>query len=166
MRSAGMRTSPAQAIRQPRQIALLVGFILLVLVVGGVIGVATAPGDWYAGLNKPFFNPPNWLFAPVWTLLYVLIGIAGWRSFVAAPKGRAMMFWWAQLLLNWLWSPVFFSLHLLWPALIVILAILAAIISFIAASWRADRTAAWLFVPYLCWVSFATALNAAVAVLN
>ena len=161
-----MSTSPATAIRQPRQVALLVGFVLLVVVVGGVIGVTTAPADWYAGLAKPAFNPPNWIFAPVWTLLYVLIGIAGWRVFVAAPKSLAMRFWTAQLLLNWLWSPVFFSLHLLWPALIVIAAILGMIVGFIAASWRTDRTAAWLFVPYFCWVAFATALNAAVAMLN
>jgi tryptophan-rich sensory protein len=72
----------------------------------------------------------------------------------------------AQMVLNWLWSPVWFTLHALWPALAIILAILLAIIAFIAASWRPDRVAAWLFIPYAVWVAFASSLNLSIALLN
>jgi tryptophan-rich sensory protein len=100
--------------------------LLLVLVVGGglVIGFLTAPGEWYAGLSKPAFNPPNWIFAPVWSILYVLIAIAGWRSFERDRSGWPMKFWWGQLALNFLWSPVFFAAHRIDLALIVVLLLL------------------------------------------
>ena len=80
--------------------------LFLVLVVGGglAIGFLTAPGAWYAGLAKPSFNPPNWLFAPVWTVLYVLIAMAAWRIFERNRNGWLMKIWWAQLVLNFLWS--------------------------------------------------------------
>jgi tryptophan-rich sensory protein len=142
--------------------------LLLVLVVGGglVIGFLTAPGEWYASLTKPAFNPPNWIFAPVWTILYVLIAIAGWRSFERDRSGWPMKFWWGQLALNFLWSPVFFAAHRIDLALIVILLLLAAILAFLAAAWRQDRTAAWLFAPYAAWVAFASLLNGAIWLLN
>ena len=151
---------------KPRNWILLAGFIAVVVGVGALIGVSTAPGDWYDSLDKPPFNPPSWLFSPVWFTLYVLIAIAGWRTFLRDRQGTAMKLWVAQMLVNWLWSPVFFTLHWLWPALVVILAMLASIIAFIVVSWRADRVAAWLFVPYAAWVGFATLLNLSIAVLN
>lgn len=79
--------------------------LFLVLVVGGGLAISyvTAPGEWYAGLAKPSFNPPNWLFAPVWTVLYVLIAVAGWRTFERDRAGWPMRVWWAQLGLNFLW---------------------------------------------------------------
>jgi tryptophan-rich sensory protein len=85
--------------------------LFLILVIGGglAIGFLTAPGEWYAALAKPDFNPPNWLFAPVWTLLYILIAIAGWRVFERNRNGWPMKLWWAQLVLNFLWSPIFFA---------------------------------------------------------
>ncbi len=142
--------------------------LFLILVVGGglTIGFLTAPGAWYAGLTKPSFNPPNWLFAPVWTALYVLIGIAGWRTFERDRGGWPMRLWWAQLALNFLWSPAFFAAHQIALALGIILLLLAAILAFIGASWRQDWVAAWLFVPYAAWVAFASALNAAILALN
>lgn len=142
--------------------------LFVVLVVGGglAIGYLTAPGAWYAGLAKPWFNPPNWLFGPVWSLLYVLIAVAGWRTFERDPGGSAMKLWWAQLLLNFLWSPVFFTAQRIGLALIVVLLLLATILAFLAVSWRKDRVAAWLFVPYAAWVAFASLLNAAIFVLN
>lgn len=150
----------------PRNWLILAGFLALVIGVGSVIGISTAPGEWYAGLDKPPFNPPNWIFAPVWFVLYVLIAIAGWRTFLRAPSGAAMKLWAGQMVLNWLWSPVFFTLHWLWPAMVVILAMLAAILAFIAVNWKQDRVSSWLFVPYAAWVSFASLLNLSVAVLN
>jgi len=141
--------------------------LFLVLVVGGglAIGASNLPGGWYAGLAKPWFNPPNWIFAPAWTILYVLIAIAGWRTFQRSP-GRAMLIWWAQLAFNFSWSPVFFRAHLVLAALCVIAAMFVLIMGFIAVQWRRDRVSALLFVPYAMWVGFAASLNAAIYILN
>jgi tryptophan-rich sensory protein len=142
--------------------------LFLVLVVGGglAIGYLTAPGQWYASLAKPSFNPPNWVFAPVWTVLYILIAVAGWRTFVRDHASVRMKLWWGQLVLNFIWSPVFFAAHQIGIALLVIVLLLAVIIAFVAASWREDRIAAWLFAPYAAWVAFASVLNASIFALN
>lgn len=142
--------------------------MFLALVVGGglTIGYFTAPGEWYAQLEKPNFNPPGWVFGPVWTVLYVMIAIAGWRIWRQDPAGWPMRLWWGQLSLNFLWSPTFFAAHLIGPALAIVLLLLAAILGFIAASWRQDRAAALLFVPYAAWVAFASVLNASILALN
>lgn len=152
--------------RNPRSIGLLVGFVLLVVVVGGVIGAGNLPDAWYTGLAKAPWNPPNWVFGPAWFLLYVLIGIAGWRTFLRAPRSVEMALWVGQLLLNWAWSPTWFTLHAIWPAYAIIVAMFVLIVGFIVLSWRRDRLAAWLFVPYALWVAFASTLNLAVALLN
>lgn len=145
---------------------MLAVFLAIVIGVGAVIGAATAPGEWFASLEKPPFNPPNWVFAPTWFVLYVLIAVAGWRTFLRDQRGTAMKLWAGQMVVNWLWSPAFFALHWLWPAMLVILAMLVLIVSFIAVSWRQDRVSAWLFVPYAAWVCFASLLNLSIAVLN
>jgi tryptophan-rich sensory protein len=150
----------------PRSLPLLIAFLVVVVGVGGLIGFVTSPGEWYAGLEKPPFNPPNWLFGPVWLALYVCIAIAGWRTFRREPRGRSMLLWYGQMVVTWLWPPIFFSLHLLWPAVAVIAALLALILAFIAWRWRQDRLAALLFVPYAGWVAFATILNVSIALLN
>jgi len=126
----------------------------------------TASCEWYAGLAKPPFNPPNWVFAPVWTVLYVLIAVAGWRTFERDRSGWAMKLWWAQLVLNFLWSPVFFAVHRIGLALLVILLLLAAILAFLVMSWRQNRVAAWLFAPYAAWVAFAAVLNGSIWLLS
>ena len=161
-----MSTLTISDLKTPRALLLLAVFLAVVIGVGALIGISTAPGEWYANLNKPPFNPPNWLFGPVWFALYVLIAIAGWRTFLAEPNGLAMKLWYGQMVLNWLWSPIWFSLHLLWPAFIVIIAIFALILAFIQNRWRRDRVSAWLFVPYAAWVGFASLLNLAIATLN
>jgi translocator protein len=146
----------------------LVLIVFLVLVVGGglAIGYLTAPGEWYARLAKPAFNPPGWIFGPVWTVLYVLIAVVGWRVWQRDRAGWPMKLWWTQLALNFLWSPVFFAAHQIGLALLVILVLLAAILAFIATAWRQDRVAAWLFVPYAAWVAFASVLNGSIWILN
>jgi tryptophan-rich sensory protein len=144
----------------------LILFLVLVLGGGLVLGFLTTPGEWYAGLAKPSFNPPAWLFGPVWTVLYVLIAIAGWRVWQRDRTGWPMKLWWAQLALNFLWTPVFFAAHQIGPALVVILLMLAAILAFIVTAWRLDRVAAWLFVPYAAWVAFASLLNGSIWMLN
>jgi tryptophan-rich sensory protein len=146
--------------------ASLLLFLLLVLGGGLLIGYATLPGAWYASLIKPPFNPPNWVFAPAWTLLYVLIAVAGWRTWLREPAGAAMKIWGAQLVLNFAWSPTFFGAKLMGPALVVILALLASIVLFIATVWNRDRISGWLFAPYAAWVAFATLLNASLLLLN
>lgn len=142
--------------------------LLFLLVSGGglTIGYLTAPGEWYAALEKPPFNPPSWVFGPAWTTLYVLIAVAGWRILQADAGSLPMKLWWAQLALNFAWSPAFFSLQQIGLALIIILALFATILAFIATAWRRDKLAAWLFVPYAAWVAFASLLNGAILVLN
>lgn len=141
-------------------------FIILVLGGGLLIGANNMPDDWYQALAKPSFNPPNWVFAPVWSVLYVIIGVVGARTWLTLRRSMAMRLWFAQLVFNFAWSPVFFGLRDPTAALIIILGLLISVAAFIAASWRQDRTAALLFLPYLAWVAFATALNAAIVMLN
>ncbi|WP_411034702.1 TspO/MBR family protein [Shinella sp. BYT-45] len=141
-------------------------FIILVLGGGLLIGAGNMPDEWYQSLAKPAFNPPNWVFAPVWSILYILIGVAGARTWLSLRRSMAMRLWFAQLVFNFAWSPAFFGLRDPTSAMIIILGLFVCVIGFIIASWRQDRTAAFLFLPYLAWVAFATALNAAILVLN
>jgi tryptophan-rich sensory protein len=152
--------------RSPRTLVVTVIFIALVVTVGSVIGINTGPDTWYTALEKPPFNPPNWLFAPVWFTLYVLIGIAGARSYLRDGSSPSTFLWAGQMLLNWAWTPTWFTLHLLWPAFAIIAAIFALIIAFIVVNWKKDRVSALLFVPYAMWVGFASILNLSIALLN
>lgn len=147
----------------------LAGLVLLCLGVGWAGSLITSDQipTWYASLDKPTWTPPNWLFAPVWTTLYVLMGVAGWR---VAPRGSpahdSWPIWWVQLALNGLWTPLFFGAHRLGLALAVIVALVAAVAIFIRMTWSRDRLTSLLFVPYLIWISYATNLNAAILWLN
>lgn len=140
--------------------------IIAVIAVGGLIGTAIGPDDWYRSLAKPSFNPPAWVFAPVWTLLYVFIGIAFARTYLRDPGGPAMKVFVVQMLLNWSWTPLWFGLHWMWAAFAVISALWLSIIAFIWLVRRNDPLSAALFLPYLAWVSFAGLLNATVAAMN
>ena len=144
----------------------LVVFRIVVIGGGSLIGTITAPGAWYAGLDKPPFNPPNWIFAPVWTALYIAIAIAGWRLWKLDRQSLPMKLWFAQLAVNWLWSPVFFRLEMLWVAFFVLSVMWLLILGVIVTAWRKDNAASVLMLPYLGWVSFAGLLNASVAWLN
>lgn len=143
----------------------LVLFLVIVLGVGFTIGLTIRPGEWYQTLQKPGFTPPDWVFGPAWTLIYVLIAIAGWR--VALTEGffsSAFRLWGLQMILNWAWTPVFFGAHLVGVGLVVILALLAVAAIFMASV--VDRAAFWCFVPYVTWLAYASALNAAIFALN
>lgn len=140
--------------------------IVIVVSAGLLSGLANMPGDWYQTLEKPFFNPPAWLFGPVWTTLYVLIGIAGGRIWMRAPKSAAMQLWFAQLAANVLWSPAFFGLQNPELGLVVIAAMLVTITGFMIKARPIDRVATWLFIPYLAWVGFASLLNLSIALMN
>ena len=141
-------------------------FVVLVVGAGFATGLLNPSGGWYAALAKPWFNPPNWIFAPVWSIVYLLVAVAGWRNWERDRNSVAMSLWWAQMGLNLMWSPIFFTAH--WPAaaLAVILMLLAVILAFIAKQWSADRISAALFVPYAAWVGFASVLNFAIVRLN
>ncbi|HEX9072079.1 MAG TPA: TspO/MBR family protein [Pseudolabrys sp.] len=141
-------------------------FVALVLGGGTLIGLMTLPGEWYAGLAKPSFNPPNWIFAPVWTLLYIMVAVAGWRTWQHSPRSAAMAVWFIQLALNFVWSPTFFGAHRIGAAQVIVVALLTTIVAFIVMRWPGDRAAALLFMPYAAWVAFATLLNGALWYLN
>ena len=144
-----------------------------------VCGIAAATGaffttpkipTWYAGLVKPSFNPPNWLFGPVWTILYLMMGLAayfvwqqGWEH---SRVKRALGVFLLQLVLNVLWSFVFFGMQSTLGGLIVIIMLWGAILLTIVLFFRQSSLAGWLLVPYIMWVTFATVLNAAIFALN
>lgn len=111
-------------------------FIVFIVGTGFAIGLLNPPGSWYAALTKPWFNPPNWVFAPVWAVIYLLVAIAGWRTFERDRNSTAMMLWWVQMALNFVWSPIFFTAHRPDVAFAVILSLLAAILAFITATVR------------------------------
>jgi tryptophan-rich sensory protein len=139
----------------------LIGWVLLSLAAGWV-GSRFMPGAWYAGLAKPSWNPPSWVFAPVWSTLYLLMGIAAWlvwrrAGFEGAPTALGLFV--LQLVLNSLWSYLFFGLHRPGFAFIEIVVLWAAIVATLIAFWRISPPAGALLLPYLAWVSFASALN-------
>jgi tryptophan-rich sensory protein len=150
---------------------------LFISVVGcELVGIAATPftiaaiPTWYATLNKPFFSPPNWVFGPVWTTLYFLMGVS---AFLIWQKGlqkkqvkRAFVYFILQLIFNFLWSLLFFGLHSSLFGLIGIVLLLIFIVLSIVSFYKLSKIAAYLLVPYLIWVSFATILNTSLLVLN
>ena len=136
---------------------------------GTIFTISSIP-TWYAALNKPVFSPPNYLFGPVWTILYILMGISValiWEKGLKTEKIREAMFLFGvQLLLNAIWSPIFFGVKNLFLALIVIILMWIFILKTILAFWKIKKVSAYLLVPYLAWVSFATLLNFSIWFLN
>ncbi len=153
-----------------RSIATLVFFVAASLS-AGLIGMAFM-GDslqtWYPLLEKPFWNPPNWVFGPVWTTLYVLMGTAAFLVSRSKQLGKTLVLWLflAHLLVNAFWSIAFFSLQEVLLAFIVILLLIALIATLIRLFSTHSRLAAWLLVPYLLWTLYASTLNLAILVLN
>jgi tryptophan-rich sensory protein len=145
---------------------LLVLFLAVALLPGliGLPFTETTESSWYVGLEKAPFNPPNWLFGPAWTVLYILLGIVGWRLWLARRVDerraeRALAWWAAQLLLNAAWTPLFFGAQRPGWALVEIV-LLVAVATYAAITAReVSRAAAVLYVPYLAWLVFATTLN-------
>ena len=154
-----------------QEITGLAGFVLLCLAVSALGGLATSSsvGTWYQTLAKPSFNPPDWVFAPVWTTLYIFMAISGWRVW-RTPNSQlrthALRVFYVQLVLNLLWSFLFFGMQEIGLALVEIIALLAAIVVTMVLFSRIDRPAGMLFLPYSIWVAFASLLNSALWVLN
>jgi translocator protein len=152
-------------------IKLIIALIIpQVVAASGAYFTVTGIGSWYQSLDKPSWNPPNWVFGPVWTTLYVLMGIAlylVWRSKASEKQKRwAITFWGIQLFLNFLWSFLFFGQEQILGALLEIIILWLFILLTIFAFARINKGAAWLLVPYICWVSFAAILNYTIWDLN
>ncbi len=147
---------------------MLFGFLLVTFAVAGISGAATSGGvhSWYPTLAKPTWNPPSWVFGPVWTILYAMMAVAAWLVWRRAGWGGALLLFGVQLALNAAWSPLFFGLHRIDLALVDIVVLWAAIVATTVAFWKVTPVAGWLFVPYLAWVSFAAMLNFAIWKLN
>lgn len=146
-------------------------FVLLAFTVAAIGGYATAGSvnTWYGTLHKPAWNPPNWIFGPVWTTLYFLMAVAAWRVWhriSGANSRRTFQLYGAQLALNALWSILFFGLHQPGWALLEVVIFWSVLVTLQFRFRAADRVAGWLWAPYVLWVTFATALNAAVWWLN
>ena len=143
-------------------------FCLFLIACGGAAatGAMFPPGDWYERLRKPSWTPPNWAFPVAWSTIYVLISFAGARVAGMEGAGLALAFWAVQAAFSTLWTPVFFGLRRLKGALPVIAVLWLAVLGCTIAHWRVDTLAGLAFLPYLAWVSVASALNAKVAQLN
>ena len=149
-------------------LAVFLAICAMVSIVGGLV-TATSVGGWYQTLDKPPFNPPDWVFGPVWTLLFVMIAVAGWRVWQkrhARAVGWALTVYALQLLLNLGWSVLFFGMQRVDLAAIEIVIFLAAIALNVRLFMPIDRLAGLLLVPYLCWVGFATVLTVAIFRIN
>jgi len=153
------------------QIIKLVASILLPLAVGGITAIFTTeaiPG-WYASLNQPSFSPPNWVFGPVWTSLYTILGISLfliWKLETGKQRTQAILIFMVQLLLNFGWSFFFFYFKMIGVALIEIVALWITIVVMLVRFYKLKPMAAYINIPYLLWVTFATVLNAAYFFLN
>lgn len=164
--------SPSATMPQWKLFGIAALFVVGCELVGIVGALATATGEssWFQTLAKPWFNPPGWLFGPVWTLLYALMGIAAFLVWRAGTDRRdvrvALGLFVAQLVLNGIWTPVFFGAESIVGGAFVIVSLLVVLALAIRAFFRVSRVAGWLLVPYIMWVSFATALNLSIWWLN
>ncbi len=149
------------------KILIAIPLALAVIAAGGM-GSVFQTGAWYEALNKPGWTPPNWLFPIAWTFLYISIAVAGYRVAVRNSPlvPTAMAFWALQITLNAIWTPIVFGANDLFLGVVVIVAMWCAIIATTVLNFRIDRIAGWLFVPYIAWVGYASALNISLWLLN
>lgn len=153
----GTEYEPAKRSRARDLLAL--GVFLAVVIAAAAVGAGFKPGAWYAGLLKPSWTPPNAVFAPVWSVLYLLIAVAGWLVWRSGDRGMALLAWVAGTALNAAWSWLFFGQNWIGLALLDIAMLWITILAFIVFARSVNPIASWLFVPYFLWVGFATVLN-------
>lgn len=175
-RTPAREAEPASGARQTRSrwrsLMYAVLAVVVVFAAGAIGSAATLPSipGWYQGLNKPFFTPPNWVFGPAWTLLYTILAYAFWRILRLDPatpgRSAALVVFAVQLVLNALWSIVFFGMHSPGFGLVVVFALEASVIAMILHFRALDAVAGWINIPYALWVAFATALNVGIVLLN
>ncbi len=146
----------------------LISFLIIAALVAlaASTGMQFLPGDWYASLNKPAWTPPNWVFPIAWTILYVMIAVAGWLVWQAVGWSPAILIWGVGLFFNGFWSYLMFGRHDPQMAMACIAQLWVTILLFIVAAWNIERRASALYLPYLAWVSFAAALNFAIWRMN
>lgn len=149
----------------------LVISILIPLALGAIAGRFTAQAvpEWFASLNRPSFSPPNWLFGPVWTILYILLGISLfliWKQIPSKERNKALWIFSIQMFLNFIWSFVFFYFNQIGLALIVIVCLWFSIVLMLIRFYKIKPLAAYLNIPYLLWITFASILNAGYYILN
>jgi benzodiazapine receptor len=154
-----------------RSAAALVGFLVVTFAVSGVAGALTAPqiAQWYHGLRQPPLSPPDWVFAPVWTVLYALMAVAAWLAWktrVSSCRSGGLRMWAVQLGINFLWSFVFFRMHAKGFAVLDLVILIVAIVFTMRPFFTIKPLAAWLLAPYLAWSCFALYLNVGIVVLN
>jgi tryptophan-rich sensory protein len=155
--------------KSPAKSAVVLAGLLAITFCAPAMGAFGMPGEWYAGLEKPSWNPPSWVFGPVWTFLYISMAVAAWLVWKKGgwkSQRRPLTLYLVQLLLNAIWTPLFFGLHLPGWAFLEILLLLAAVVATMLAFWKTRRPAGALFVPYVLWVSFASVLNGTLWWLN
>ena len=145
--------------------------ILLPLSLGAIAGMFTSQSvpEWYATLNRPSFNPPNWIFGPVWTTLYILMGISFfliWKQEASKVRNRAILIFLLQLMLNFAWSFIFFYFNMIGLALVEIILLWISIVMMLVVFYKIKPIASYINIPYLLWVTFATVLNASYYFLN
>jgi translocator protein len=145
--------------------------IILPLSLGAIAGMFTSQSvpEWYATLNKPSFNPPNWIFGPVWKTLYILMGISFflvWKQEASKDRNRAILIFLLQLLLNFAWSFIFFYFNMIGLALVEIILLWISIVMMLIVFYKIKPIALYINIPYLLWVTFATVLNASYCFLN
>ncbi|HEX2948946.1 MAG TPA: TspO/MBR family protein [Armatimonadota bacterium] len=153
-----------------RQILVLILFLLICYAVAGIGSLFTTStmgqSGWYATLPKPSWNPPNWVFGPVWTVLYTLIAIAGWLVWKTRGSVRAaampLALFTIQIILNGAWTIIFFGQHMPGIAFLDIVILWVFILLTMVVFWRIRPLAGWLFLPYLLWVTYASTLNYAI----
>lgn len=144
---------------KPRQALALAGFIAITFC-APLLGISAKPGLWYDSLQKPAWNPPPWIFAPAWTLLYLLMAVAAWLVWKRVGlMHRAIAFYFIQLALNAAWTPIFFGAHQLGWALAEIILLWFAILLTMRSFHQISKPSGWMFLPYVAWVTFAAFLN-------
>ena len=156
------------SLRKWLALGFLLGLVFAISALGSFVTLPKIPG-WYGSLIKPSFNPPPWVFGPVWSVLYLLMAVAAWRIWLrpaSEPRRAALIWFYVQLALNAAWSPVFFGLQQPRLALVVIVALFVSVAFALYRFFAIDRLAGWMLVPYLVWVGFASVLNGSIAALN
>ena len=145
--------------------------VILFLIIGGAMGasVNSSVNGWFTTLNKPFLNPPDFVFAPVWTVLYISLAVFYWmldrepyNTLVVHTKHIFIL----QLILNFLWTPIFFGMHSIWGGLIILLVLDFLVFRLIGVSFHINKMYAFIILPYFCWLLFATYLNLSLLLLN
>jgi tryptophan-rich sensory protein len=153
-----------------RKLLICCGATICVGLSGSLFSVNKGPGGWYEALNKPVFTPPAWIFGPVWTILYILMGVAAfciWRKGIENRQVKWALMWFIfQLLLNLAWSPLFFGLHWIGIAFLEIVVLWAAVVLTALSFHRVSKFAALLFYPYVIWLTFAVLLNVSIWWMN